>query len=110
MIRKIGSAILHRYGYQVLLADDGQQAVEVYGERRDRIDLVILDLMMPRLSGRDAFRQILAINPAVRVLFSSGYAGGHLTEADEERALGFVNKPYRPEDLARAVRTALDRE
>jgi PAS domain S-box-containing protein len=109
MLRKIGGAILRRFGYQVLLAEDGQHAVEVYREHRDHIDLVILDLMMPRLSGRDAFRQMLALNPGVRVLFSSGYSGDHLAEGDQERAMGFVHKPYRPDDLARAVREALDR-
>jgi PAS domain S-box-containing protein len=109
MIRKVGSAILSRYGYQVILAVDGQHAVEVYRENAGGIDLVILDLMMPRLSGRDAFRRLLAINPAARVLFSSGYSGEHLTDADRDRAAGFVNKPYRPEELAGTVREALDR-
>jgi two-component system cell cycle sensor histidine kinase/response regulator CckA len=109
MIRKVGSAILARYGYQVLLAEDGQHAVEVYREHAAGIDLVILDLMMPRMSGRDAFRRLLAINPAARVLFSSGYSGEHLTEDDRDRAAGFVNKPYRPEELAGTVRAALDR-
>jgi PAS domain S-box-containing protein len=110
MIRKVGSAILRRYGYEVLLAEDGLEGVAVYRAERARIDLVILDLMMPRLSGRDAFHEMLALNPAVRVLFSSGYSGEHLSEEDQARAAGFVNKPYRPEDLARAVRAALDRD
>jgi PAS domain S-box-containing protein len=110
MIRNIGSAILKRYGYHVLLAQDGQHALEVYRAERKQIDLVVLDLMMPRLSGRDAFRQMLQLDPGVRVIFSSGYTGEHLTEADRQRAFGFVNKPYRPEELARSVRAALDHE
>jgi PAS domain S-box-containing protein len=109
MVRKVGSAILRRYGYEVLLAQDGQEGVEVYRAEAARIDLVILDLMMPRLSGRDTLRQMLALNPAVRVLISSGYAGDHLNEEDQARAAGFVNKPYRPDELARAVRAALDK-
>jgi PAS domain S-box-containing protein len=109
MIRKVGSTILGRYGYRVLLAEDGENALEVYREHGPRIDLVILDQMMPRLSGRDAFRRLLAVNPRVRVLFSSGYSGDHLTDDDRGRAAGFVNKPYRPEELARTVRAALDR-
>jgi PAS domain S-box-containing protein len=109
MIRKVGGAILRRYGYEVLLAEDGQRAVEVYRDQRDRIDLVILDLTMPRLSGRDAVRRLLEVNPAVRVLFASGYSAEQLTDADQRRALGFVNKPYRPEELAQVVRTVLDR-
>jgi len=106
MIRKIGGTILRRYGYEVLLAEDGQHAVEVYREQAGRIDLVILDPMMPRRSGRDAFRRLLEIDPDVRVLFASAYSAEHLTEADQKRALGFVNKPYRPEDLARVVQAA----
>jgi PAS domain S-box-containing protein len=109
MIRKLGGAILRRYGYEVLLAEDGQRAVEVYRDQHARIDLVILDLTMPRLSGRDAFRRLLEVNPAVRVLFASGYSAEQLTDADQRKALGFVNKPYRPEELARVVRTVLDR-
>jgi PAS domain S-box-containing protein len=108
MIRKVGAAILRRYGYEVLLAEDGQQAVDAYRERPGRVDLVILDLTMPRLSGQDAFHRLREVNPAVRVLFASGYSAETLSDADLRRARGFVSKPYRPEDLARAVRAALD--
>ena len=109
MIRNLGRAILERYGYQVLLAEDGQQAVDIYRHGPESIDLVILDLTMPRLSGHDAFRQLLQLDPDVRVLFASGYSAEHVSEADHERLLGFVGKPYQPQDLARTVRSALDR-
>jgi CheY-like chemotaxis protein len=108
MIRKLGQAILRHYGYEVLLAEDGEQAVELYARRRADIALVILDLTMPRLSGRDAFRRLRELDPAVRVLFASGYSTEHLAEEDLRRACGFVGKPYRPEDLARTVRAVLD--
>jgi CheY-like chemotaxis protein len=109
MIRSLGRTILERYGYEVLLAEDGQEAVELYQRERDRIDLVILDLTMPRLSGHDAFRQLREIDPSVRVLFASGYSAEHLTADDPERVLGFVGKPYRPRELAQSVRSALER-
>jgi DNA-binding response OmpR family regulator len=109
MIRNLGRTILQRYGYEVLLAEDGQEAIDVYERERDRIDLVILDLTMPRLSGHDAFRQLLRINPEVRVLFASGYSAEHLTANDPERVLGFVGKPYRPRELAQSVRAALEK-
>ncbi|HLN26860.1 MAG TPA: PAS domain S-box protein [Gemmataceae bacterium] len=109
MIRNLGRAILERYGYQVVLAEDGQQAVDIYRHGPESIDLVILDLTMPRLSGHDAFRQLLQLDPDVRVLFASGYSAEHVSEADHERLLGFVGKPYQPQDLARTVRSALDR-
>jgi PAS domain S-box-containing protein len=109
MIRNLGRTILQRYGYQVLLAEDGLQAVEVFRRHASGIDLVILDLTMPRLSGRDAFRRLRQLDPDVRVLFASGYSAEHLTEEEHTRVLGFVSKPYRPQELAQRVREALDR-
>jgi PAS domain S-box-containing protein len=107
LLRGLARAILEGQGYKVLLAGDGVEAVETY--RRERSDLVVLDLTMPRLSGREALRHLRAIDPEVRVLFASGYTAEHLRPEDHEQTLGFVKKPYRPEDLAYAVRTALDR-
>jgi PAS domain S-box-containing protein len=107
VLRNLGRAILERYGYHVLLAQDGQEAVEIYRRDRDRIDLVILDVTMPRLSGRDALSQMRADNPSVRVLLSSGYS----VEVNAEQTggmIGFISKPYRPEELLAAVRAALD--
>ena len=108
IIRNLGRTILQRYGYHVLLAEDGQDALDLYRRRPGEIDLVILDLTMPRLSGQDTLRQLRQLDPHVRVLFSSGYSAEQLTGPDREGVLGFVNKPYRPQGLAQTVRTALD--
>jgi PAS domain S-box-containing protein len=105
MIRNIGHATLTNAGYEVLLAEDGVEAVEVFRCQHTRIDLVILDVMMPRLSGRDAFRQMTALVPEVRVLFSTGYSSEELTELDG--AIGLLSKPYRPQELLAAVEAAL---
>lgn len=105
MIRDIGRAALTSAGYEVLLAEDGAEAVEVFQREYERIDLVILDVMMPRLSGRDAFRQMTAIVPDIRVLFSTGYSSEELTELDG--AVGLLTKPYRPQELLAAVEAAL---
>jgi nitrogen-specific signal transduction histidine kinase/CheY-like chemotaxis protein len=109
VIRNVGRGILQRQGYTVLLAQDGPEGLAVYGREKDRIDLVILDLTMPELSGEDTFRRLLELDPHVRVLFSSGYAAEQVSEGAGREVLGFVSKPYRPDDLARAVRDALDR-
>jgi CheY-like chemotaxis protein len=93
----------------VLVAQDGLQAVELYEREKEDIDLVILDLTMPRLSGQDTFRQLLRIDPKVRVLFASGYTAEHISESEHEGILGFISKPYQPEIMARTVRVALDR-
>jgi PAS domain S-box-containing protein len=109
LIRSLGRRILERYGYQVVLAEDGEQAVEAYVRARGSIDLVILDLTMPRLCGRDTFHRLREIDPEVGVLFASGFAGEQVPGEEPDRGLGFVGKPYRPDDLAQIVRTALDR-
>jgi PAS domain S-box-containing protein len=109
VLRDLGRAILERHGYRVLLAEDGFQAVEMYRQDPDRIDLVILDLTMPHLSGRAACKLIREIDPAARVLLASGYPADHATQDEHEGILGFIGKPYRPEELATTVRAALDR-
>jgi PAS domain S-box-containing protein len=107
MIRNLGRTILQRYGYKVLLAEDGLEALDVYRREAGRIDLVILDLTMPRLSGRDTHRALLQIDPHAHVLFASGYSAANISE--EEGVLGFISKPYRPQELANTVRAALNK-
>jgi PAS domain S-box-containing protein len=105
MIRVLGRTILETNGYRVLEAQDGQEAVETFAAKGDEIDLVILDVTMPRLSGRDAFGRIQTCKPGARVLFSSGYSTEDLSEV--EGSLGMLTKPYRPKDLLGAVHRAL---
>jgi len=105
MVRDLGRAILTRAGYRVLTAEDGVEAVETFERQRAEIDLVVLDVTMPRMSGRDALRHILDIDPAARVLFSTGFSAEDLASVDG--AIGLLSKPYRPQDLVTAVRAAL---
>jgi PAS domain S-box-containing protein len=109
VLRSLGRAILERYGYRVLVAEDGLQAVEMYKQHAGQIDLVILDQTMPRLSGRDAALRLRDIDPMLRVVLASGYSEDHAAESESAGVLGFISKPYRPEELAAAVRAALDR-
>jgi two-component system cell cycle sensor histidine kinase/response regulator CckA len=109
LVRNLGRSILEQFGYTVLSANDGQEGIGIYRHDPARIDLIVLDLTMPRVSGRDALHQLLAINPGVRVLIASGHGAEHLSAEDHQHICGFVSKPYRPDDLALAVRTALDR-
>jgi CheY-like chemotaxis protein len=105
LIRELGRSVLESVGYRVLEAGDGADAVELFRREHTGIDLVILDLMMPRVSGRDAFQAMTAITPDVRVLFSSGYSTDDLS--DVTGSLGMLAKPYRPNELLAAVRRAL---
>ena len=109
MILELGPAILEKYGYTVLTALDGEKALSVFAEERKQIDLIILDLSMPRFSGREALERIRQLDPDVKVLVSSGYSEKSETDQLEELgATGYVPKPYTPSNLARAVRNALD--
>ncbi|MFH1738355.1 MAG: PAS domain S-box protein [bacterium] len=110
MIRSLGESILQDLGYTALLAADGREALDLYRRERERIDLIILDLSMPHLSGREVLEQIHAMDPDAKVIISSGYSRKSLTEPFEEiGAAAYVAKPYRFADLARTVREVLDR-
>jgi PAS domain S-box-containing protein len=110
MIRTLARTILERYGYRVLLADDGVEAIQLYEQHKGEIALVILDLTMPRLSGHDALQHLLQIDPHVRVLLASGYSPEHLDQTYHEHIAGFISKPFRPDQLAATVREVLDRK
>ena len=111
VVGRLGETILRRHGYQVLTAMDGAEALELYRRHGPAIDLVILDLAMPRLSGPETLRELRKLDPAVRVLISSGYSTDeNLRAVERDGVLGFVAKPYRPVELARQVRAALDKK
>lgn len=108
-IRRLGQTILEHHGYSVLLAKDGEEALEVFNREHERIKLVVLDLTMPRLSGRELLKRLLRLDPGIRVLISSGHHSP--TDSTELLNMGVVQlipKPYRPDDLASSVRKLLD--
>jgi PAS domain S-box-containing protein len=110
LVRTLGRDILERFGYRVLTAADGQEAVDMYRQRMKDIELVVLDYAMPRLSGLDTLHLLRELNPNIPVLFSSGYYSEQALQAmEKEEMVGFVGKPYRPGELARCVRDILDR-
>jgi PAS domain S-box-containing protein len=110
VVGRLAQTILERKGYRVLMANDGVEAVDIYRRQRDAIALVVLDLAMPRLSGPETLRELRKINPKVAVLVSSGYSSDEdMRTVEREGVLGFVAKPYRPAELVRRVREALDR-
>ncbi|AFM25681.1 PAS domain S-box protein [Desulfomonile tiedjei] len=109
MVRDLGARILRRAGYTVLTANNGQNALEVFKEESSLISLVILDLIMPELGGKDCLPELLKIDPAVKVLIASGYAADAATqECIRLGAKGFVAKPFRLKELLQNVRKTLD--
>ncbi len=107
-IRDLGRRILEAFGYRVLLAKDGSEALEIYRENKDRISLVILDLIMPVMEGRQCLEEILKINPEARIIVASGYAlDGKTKEVINSGARGFVSKPYELRQFLRTVNQVL---
>ena len=108
-LRAVAREILGQKGYQVWLASQGEEALEVYQERGGEIGLVLLDLGMPGMGGRRCLQKIMAMDPQARVLVTSGYAQeGLARELIQDGARGFVGKPFRAAELLRAVRQTLD--
>ncbi len=108
-VRTLVCDILQGAGYHVLTASDGQEALEVYARQKDHIDAVILDMVMPRLGGKETYEKLREITPNVRVLLSSGYSeNGTAREILNRGALGFLQKPYRSRELLRKLRHVLD--
>ena len=110
-IRKLGEQMLRMAGYKVLMATNGIEALEVYRSNQDRIALVLLDLMMPEMGGKQCLEELLKINPKVKVIIASGYsANGPTKDSVEADAKGFVSKPYDTRQLLEIVRRVLDAE
>jgi PAS domain S-box-containing protein len=111
LIRELARESLELLGYEVLTAANGSQAIETFRRAPEAVALVILDMVMPELNGRDTFLRLREIDPAVRVLFSSGYAREEkMSDLLALGAMGFVQKPYRIADLSVAVARALGSE
>ncbi len=108
ILRDLAVSVLTRLGYTVLLASDGLDAERVLGENLDRVDLVLLDLIMPRRGGAETFPALRAIAPQLRVMIVSGFSRDErVSEMLAAGAAGFLQKPYTREDLAHAVARAL---
>lgn len=108
-IRAFAKETLERLGYEVMTAADGQEAVAVFTSHTGRIDLVILDLVMPNMGGEETFYKLKAIDPHLKVLISSGYGIGEKTEEmmKDPRIMGFVQKPYNIADFAGEIKAAI---
>jgi PAS domain S-box-containing protein len=107
-VRAMVRAMLESFGYRVLEARDGREAVDLHRERSGEIDLVLLDMMMPRMTGEEAFAEIRRIDPSARAVLVSGYdERGRIGEIVASGFSGFLQKPFRRRDLGRMVGEAL---
>jgi CheY-like chemotaxis protein len=103
--------VLEEEGYRVATCRDGVEALERYQQHWAEIDLVILDMVMPHLSGRELFRALKRINPRLKTLFASGYSLDEEAQSIiAEGVLGCIQKPFRRAELLTAVQIALQLE
>lgn len=110
-IRELSGEVLEDSGYRVMSAASGEKALEIFKENPREIDLVIMDLNMPGMGGRECTRQMLSIDPSVKVLVASGYSAlGHNKEVSDLGAKGFLSKPYQTKELLVRIRKLLDED
>ena len=110
MILNVGSDLLRKLGYKVFTAASGNQAIDIYKDRMDEIDMVILDMIMPGMSGKDTYKELKELNKDVKVLLSSGYSVNG--EAEELLSLGcngFIQKPFNAKELHAKIRETLEK-
>lgn len=108
-LRKLSSIILTQHGYTVIEAVDGEDAVRRFMENKDRIHILLLDLIMPKMNGKEAYDEIRKIKSEMKVIFSSGYAPDLVRQkVSPENGAHLIFKPMSPMELLRKVRSVLD--
>ena len=111
MIIDVAQRMLDKLGYKVFTARDGKEAVEVFRKHKEEIDVIVLDMIMPKMSGGEAFDQIKKIAPDIKVLLSSGYSiNGQASEILNRGCNGFIQKPFNLQNLSKSLRTILEEE
>jgi PAS domain S-box-containing protein len=109
MVRDLGREMLEWGGYKIITASDGLQAINIYREKGKEISLVILDLIMPVMGGKQCLKELLGMDPKTKVLIASGYSSnGPTKDALDSGAKGFLAKPFHSKELLTKVRKILD--
>ncbi len=107
-VRTVAVRILESLGYEVTSAENGREALEIFAANGGRFDLVILDMIMPEMNGRDCFKALRKMRPDLRVLLSSGFSREEdVADMRSEGLAGFIHKPFRAAELGKAVRRAI---
>jgi len=108
MITDVGKQIIKKLGYDVMTAGSGKEAIEIYKENQDKIDLIILDMIMPVMEGGETFDKLKEINSNVRVLLSSGYSiNSHAYKIMAKGCTGFIQKPFYMKELSQKIAAIL---
>jgi CheY-like chemotaxis protein len=105
MILNVGKKMLEKMSHNVFAASSGKEAIKIFKAEKHRIDLVVLDMIMPEMGGKETFERIREIDPDVKILISSGYSLGENTaEILERGGSGFIQKPFTMMELAQKIR------
>jgi PAS domain S-box-containing protein len=108
-VRELTGDVLKQFGYTVIVTEDGEDAVNKFRENKDKINLLLLDVIMPKKNGKKVYEEIKEINPDIKVLFLSGYQADILQKKGIlEEGINFVQKPIKRNNLLRKVREVLD--
>jgi two-component system cell cycle sensor histidine kinase/response regulator CckA len=111
MILDIGRDMIESLGYEVLIAENGKEAVEIYEKNMEKIDMVILDIIMPVMDGAETYDKLKEINLDIKVLLSSGYGiNGQATKIMDRGCNGFIQKPFNMSTLSKKIRDVLENE
>jgi CheY-like chemotaxis protein len=109
VVLDVSDDLLTGLGYRVIKAGSGEEAVSIYRNKQEEINLVVLDMAMPKMDGEETFRQLKEMNPNIKVLIASGLMEREHSDRMSERGIaGFLQKPYRLDSLAQAIREVLD--
>jgi len=109
IIINVGKPMLQKIGYRTLVAKSGNEALKIYQQKKGRISLVILDMIMPEMGGGETYDRLKAINPEIKVLLSTGYSiNGQAAEILKRGCNGFIQKPFNMEELSQKIKSVLD--
>jgi CheY-like chemotaxis protein len=109
VILEVGQELLEAMGYRALLARDGKEAIDVFRNNLDDIDLVLLDMVMPNMGGGEAYDRMKEISPDVKVLLSSGFSiDGEATEILKRGCNAFIQKPFTMKELSQKIGEILE--
>ena len=108
---EVGKKLLEELGYRVLIAQSGKEAVEMYRTHTDEIDMVLLDMIMPGMSGGETFDKLQEMDPGVKVVLSSGYSiNGDAQQVLDRGCMGFIQKPFNLMAISQKTREILDKK
>lgn len=108
-LRDIGKLQLERWGYRVITAASGEEALDLYQQHTEEINLVILDISMPGMGGHKALKELLKLNPGLKVIISSGYSlSGQLNDVQNNGAAGFIAKPFSAEEMLGKIKEVVN--